>query len=200
MSSTMASVGWLWALGGCAFGLGCAIVWTLQRSRAVQAHAIGARVQLAPPRARPAAQIVVRSFDEVVADTETRPLLDSIEHRMRLSQANFRADCLPVLQAFAEYVQFLPASESHHHAQPGGLWVHALEVLDAALAIRCGTEMPRGASTEERKRVEALVMFDAIARRLRSGGNVAAHCHGKRLPVLKIVRLRWLADHLRLFL
>ena len=154
MSSTMASVGWLWALGGCAFGLGCAIVWTLQRSRAVQAHAIGARVQLAPPRARAAAQIVVRSFDEVVADTETRPLLDSIEHRMRLSQANFRADCLPVLQAFAEYVQFLPASESHHHAQPGGLWVHALEVLDAALAIRCGTEMPRGASTEERKRVE----------------------------------------------
>ncbi|MCW5632763.1 MAG: TraI domain-containing protein [Rubrivivax sp.] len=105
-----------------------------------------------PPR--PASHVPVRSFEAIVEDTSTQRLLESIERKTRLTHNNFERDCIPVLRAFAEFVQFLPASECHHHAQPGGLWIHALEVVDAALTFRAGVELPSGASTEERKRQE----------------------------------------------
>jgi integrating conjugative element relaxase (TIGR03760 family) len=101
---------------------------------------------------RPKSQLPIRSFEQIVKDTDTQVLIDSIERRCALSQDVFESDCLPILRAFAEYVQFLPASESHHHAQPGGLWIHALEVVDAALAFRAGMELPKGRGTEDRKR------------------------------------------------
>ena len=103
---------------------------------------------------RPSQQMPVRGFDAVVIDTATTHLLASIERRTRFSKSNFERDCLPVLRAFAEFVQFLPASECHHHAQPGGLWIHAVEVVDAALTFRAGLEVPANAGTEERKRLE----------------------------------------------
>ncbi|MBL8348446.1 MAG: TraI domain-containing protein [Rubrivivax sp.] len=96
----------------------------------------------------------MRSFETIVDDTGTQRLLESIERKTRLTHNNFERDCIPVLRAFAEFVQFLPASECHHHAQPGGLWIHAIEVVDAALTFRAGIELPPGASTEERKRQE----------------------------------------------
>ncbi|WP_439389451.1 MobH family relaxase [Ideonella sp. YS5] len=86
--------------------------------------------------------------------TKTGDLLRSIERRTRFSSAVFRRDCLPVLEALASFVQMLPASEAHHHAQPGGLWIHVLEVADAALTMRAGMELPSGATTEVRKRLE----------------------------------------------
>jgi integrating conjugative element relaxase (TIGR03760 family) len=105
-------------------------------------------------RARPPNQLPVRGFDGVVDWTNTQVLLQSIERRTRLSQAVWQRDCRPVLESFGEFVQGLPASECHHHAQPGGLWIHALEVTDAALTFRAGLELPPGASTETRKRLE----------------------------------------------
>ena len=101
---------------------------------------------------RPKSQLPIRSFEQIVKDTDTQTLIDSIERRCALSQDVFESDCLPILRSFAEYVQFLPASESHHHAQPGGLWIHALEVVDAALSFRAGMELPKGRGTEDRKR------------------------------------------------
>jgi hypothetical protein len=43
------------------------------------------------------------------------------------------ADVWPLLIKFSEFVQLLPASESHHHAQPGGLLIHLLECAELAL-------------------------------------------------------------------
>ena len=104
--------------------------------------------------ARPANQIAVMSMAELVDTTRTERLLRSLEQRTRFSRAMFNRDCGCVLEALADYVQMLPASECHHHAQPGGLWTHLLEVADAALTFRGGIEMPQGATTEERKRLE----------------------------------------------
>jgi integrating conjugative element relaxase (TIGR03760 family) len=143
---------WFWPLAiyGGAFALGVAGCARLIRSRRVVAPRPAAQTT---PR-RPSAQIAVQDFDQLVAATGTADLVVSIEQRMRLSQENFRADVLPVLRAFAEFVQLLPASESHHHAQPGGLLIHALECADIALAFRAAAELPPGRPTELRKKLE----------------------------------------------
>lgn len=108
----------------------------------------------APTAPRPATQLPVRGPDQLVEATRTADLMRSIERRTRFSSSIFGRDCMPVLEALAEFVQMLPASEAHHHAQPGGLWIHLLEVADAALTLRAGLELPQGATTEERKRLE----------------------------------------------
>jgi len=137
-----------------AFIGGLSVVWALQRRSDVRAISKKPAGGTVPVISRPASHIRVQSFEEIVAATSTSSLLDSIERRTRLSQKAYNSDCLPVLRLLAEFVQMLPASESHHHAQPGGLWIHMLEVADAALAFRAGLELPRGVGTEDRKRLE----------------------------------------------
>ncbi|MET3448260.1 MobH family relaxase [Ralstonia sp. 1138] len=80
--------------------------------------------------------------------------LQRIRANAGLSTANFERDMLPVIERVAQFVQQLPASESHHHAQPGGLLVHMLEVTDAALRIRRGRILPKGAPIEMAARLE----------------------------------------------
>lgn len=152
------------------FGFGVVMVHKLTegaRRRAAQKAALsgsgGASLAAGTPTARPQQQIPVRGFEDLVATNATQALLRSLEQRTRLSAESFRRDCLPVLETFAEFVQMLPASEAHHHAQPGGLWVHALEVVDAALTFRAGLELPPGASTEDRKRQEHRWTFAVFA-------------------------------------
>jgi integrating conjugative element relaxase (TIGR03760 family) len=96
----------------------------------------------------------VRGLEGIVEATNTAALLTSVQRKTRLSPANWASDCEPLFQSLAAFVQMLPASECHHHAQPGGLWIHLLEVADAALQLRGGMELPAGASTEDRKRQE----------------------------------------------
>lgn len=103
---------------------------------------------------RPLSQTPIRTIEQLVDVTSTGALIDSIERRSRFSQRAFESDFRPVLKAVAEFVQMLPASEAHHHAQPGGLWIHMLEVADAALSYRAGLELPKGVGAEERKRLE----------------------------------------------
>ncbi|MFT0137384.1 MobH family relaxase [Alcanivoracaceae bacterium MT1] len=62
-------------------------------------------------------------------------------HWQRLYQA--------LLDRFAVLVQLLPASEAHHHAGPGGLLRHGLEVAHNALLLRRGILLPPNASPEE---------------------------------------------------
>lgn len=66
----------------------------------------------------------------------------------RLSPAVFERDLQPILLRYAEFVQLMPASESHHHANAGGLLAHTLEVLLYAMTFRNGYLLPRGASAE----------------------------------------------------
>ena len=53
------------------------------------------------------------------------------------------------LITYAEWVQQLPASESYHHAWPGGMLTHILEVIVHALGIRSGQMLPHGADAEK---------------------------------------------------
>jgi len=77
------------------------------------------------------------------------PLIAQCRDRMGFDYAIFKNDCLPVIYKSAEWVQMLPASESHHHAQPGGLVLHMLESASVALRLRQGYLLPVGAAPEE---------------------------------------------------
>lgn len=143
--------------GVSAFGIGAYAVHKLQ-SRGGSTNTSAANTRAAKQESlavqdRPRSQLPIRKYRQIVEDTDTQVLIDSIERRAALSKDVFDSDCRPILKAFAEYVQFLPASESHHHAQPGGLWMHALEVADTALGFRAGMELPRGRGTEDRKKL-----------------------------------------------
>lgn len=54
----------------------------------------------------------------------------------------------PIYQ-FAELVQLAPASETHHHAGPGGLLKHTLDVIALALKKRRGYQLPIAGSLSE---------------------------------------------------
>lgn len=77
------------------------------------------------------------------------PFIATIRDRMGFDYAIFKNDCLPLIYQSAEWVQMLPASESHHHAQPGGLILHMLESATVALRLRQGYLLPVGAAPEE---------------------------------------------------
>lgn len=75
-------------------------------------------------------------------------LIRRIAKVSRLSPTVFERDLQPLLLRYAEFVQLMPASESHHHANAGGLLAHTLEVLLYAMTFRNGYLLPRGASAE----------------------------------------------------
>lgn len=80
-------------------------------------------------------------------------LVHSIRSKTGLSTGNLEAHLMPILHTYAEFVQLLPASESHHHAHPGGLLQHTLEVVDHALTFRRAYVLPLNAQAE---RINAL--------------------------------------------
>lgn len=59
--------------------------------------------------------------------------LDAMWRQSRLSAEAWRRDLLPAIEKMAEFVQLMPASESHHHAHAGGLLAHTLEMTLAAM-------------------------------------------------------------------
>ncbi len=62
--------------------------------------------------------------------------------------AHWEALYLGMFRAFAGFVLELPASEAHHHAGPGGLLTHGLEVTREALKLRRGHMLPAGEAVE----------------------------------------------------
>jgi integrating conjugative element relaxase (TIGR03760 family) len=75
--------------------------------------------------------------------------LEHLQRQSRLAAPVWERDLLPALHAYAQLVQLMPASESHHHAHAGGLLAHTLEVVLAAATWRNGCLLPQGAPTEQ---------------------------------------------------
>lgn len=113
-------------------------------------------------RSRPAGQLRIMSATALLEATGTAGLVEVIRNRLALSNANWHNDAWPVIERYLEFVQLLPASESHHHAQPGGLLTHTLEVTSYALTIRQGMKLPAGASTEDQVQRSAIWSFGVM--------------------------------------
>ncbi|MEW8701773.1 MAG: MobH family relaxase [Candidatus Thiodiazotropha sp.] len=69
----------------------------------------------------------------------------------------------PMFEALARFVQHLPASEAHHHADPGGLLRHSLEVVLEALKLRRRDLLPPGATAEQLARLHDVWTYACIA-------------------------------------
>lgn len=67
-----------------------------------------------------------------------------------------------VLNNYAELVQRVPASESHHHSGPGGLLQHGLEVARHALDLRQGVMLPPTAAPEDQAKLQDLWTYACL--------------------------------------
>ncbi|HHQ2632922.1 TPA: MobH family relaxase [Pseudomonas aeruginosa] len=101
-----------------------------------------------PTKAAPGGFLPPLSSMELLATPRRRQLLENIWQRASLSKQQFEEIYRRPLANYAELVQQLPASENHHHAHPGGMIDHGLEIVAYALKVRQTYLLPVGAAPE----------------------------------------------------
>ncbi|TNL09700.1 relaxase [Kosakonia cowanii] len=114
----------------------------------------------------------------LLATPRRQKLLEHIWQRTSLSRRQFAALYLRPLERYAELVQQFPASESHHHAYPGGLLDHGLEIVAYALKLRQSHLLPAGTTPEDQAaQAEAWTAATAYAALLHDIGKIAVDLH-----------------------
>jgi integrating conjugative element relaxase (TIGR03760 family) len=91
----------------------------------------------------------IESAHSLLAAEHRRQLLDRIWQYTALSHAQFIQLYLNPIRRYAEQVQQLPASETHHHAYLGGMLDHGLELVACSLKLRQSYLLPSGAAPED---------------------------------------------------
>src|SRR5690606_38984246 len=110
----------------------------------------------------------------LLATPRRRRLLEHILQRTSLSRRQFALLYRAPLERYAELVQQFPASESHHHAYPGGMLDHGLEIVAYALKLRQSHLLPVGDSPEtQAAQAEAWTAATAYAALLHDIGKIA---------------------------
>ncbi len=144
-----------------------------QRKRAVQA----ATVPMAPPE-KEKGLLQPQPATALLATPRRQKLLEHIWERTSLSRRQFGALYRVPLERYAALVQQFPASESHHHAYPGGMLDHGLEIVAYALKLRQSHLLPAGATPEDQAaQAEAWTAATAYAALLHDVGKVAVDLH-----------------------
>jgi len=114
----------------------------------------------------------------LLATPRRQKLLEHIWQRTSLSRLQFSTLYLVPLNRYAELVQQFPASESHHHAYPGGMLDHGLEIIAYALKLRQSHLLPAGASPEDQAaQSEVWTAATAYAALLHDIGKIAVDIH-----------------------
>ncbi len=91
----------------------------------------------------------IESAHSLLAAEHRRQLLDRIWQYTALSHVQFTQLYLNPIHCYAEQVQQLPASETHHHAYLGGMLDHGLELVACSLKLRQSYLLPTGAAPED---------------------------------------------------
>ncbi|VVO45845.1 hypothetical protein PS862_00038 [Pseudomonas fluorescens] len=91
----------------------------------------------------------IESAHTLLAAEHRRQLLERIWQSTALSHAQFTQLYLLPIQRYAEQVQQLPASETHHHAYLGGMLDHGLELVACSLKLRQSYLLLTGAAPED---------------------------------------------------
>ncbi|TYG35274.1 relaxase [Lonepinella koalarum] len=87
---------------------------------------------------------------EALLNTELRQkYLGLLWQQVSMTKEMFTSLYQKPIARYAEMVQLLPASESHHHAHLGGMLDHGLEVLTFATKLRQNYVLPQNAAPEE---------------------------------------------------
>ncbi|HHL2155935.1 MobH family relaxase [Pseudomonas aeruginosa] len=118
------------------------------------------------------------SAASLLATPRRQKLLEHIWQRTSLSRKQFASLYRAPLERYAELVQAFPASEAHHHAYPGGMLDHGLEIVAYSLKLRQSHLLPIGASPEDQAaQAEAWTADVAYAALLHDIGKVAVDLH-----------------------
>ena len=118
--------------------------------------------------------IHAESASALLATPRRAKLIEHIWQRTSLSRKQFNQLYLEPIQRYAELVQHLPASENHHHAYPGGMLDHGLEIVAYALKMRQLYLLPLGTSSEtQAAQTEAWTAAVAYAALLHDIGKIA---------------------------
>ncbi|MCQ9422344.1 TraI domain-containing protein [Pseudomonas sp. LJDD11] len=99
---------------------------------------------------------------ELLDTPRRRRILEHIWQKTCLSREQFQRLYMEPIQRFAQMVQQIPASQNHHHAYPGGMLDHGLEIVAYALKLRQSYLLPLGAAPEAQA-AQADVWTAAIA-------------------------------------
>ncbi|MGB3288599.1 MAG: MobH family relaxase [Burkholderiaceae bacterium] len=145
-----------------------------QRKRVLSAIDVTANRTIALPKGltRP------ESAASLLATPRRRRLLEHIWQRTSLSRQQFALLYRAPLERYAELVQLFPASESHHHAYPGGMLDHGLEIVAYALKLRQSHLLPAGTTPEDQAaQAEAWTAATAYAALLHDIGKIAVDLH-----------------------
>lgn len=119
-----------------------------------------------------------QSATHLLATPRRQRLLEHIWQRTSVSRLQFASLYLAPLENYAELVQLFPASESHHHAYPGGMLDHGLEVVAYALKLRQSYLLPPGVTPEDQvAQTEAWSAATAYAALLHDIGKLAVDLH-----------------------
>lgn len=133
-----------------------------------------------PPPATDLSKGLMRpeSAASLLAAPRRQKLLEHIWQRTSLSRRQFATLYRTPLERYAELVQAFPASEAHHHAYPGGMLDHGLEIVAYSLKLRQSHLLPIGASPEDQAaQSEAWTAAVAYAALLHDIGKVAVDLH-----------------------
>jgi integrating conjugative element relaxase (TIGR03760 family) len=138
------------------------------------------------PAATPKGLLRPESTANLLATPRRQKLLEHIWQRTSLSRAQFATLYRAPMERYAALVQQFPASESHHHAYPGGMLDHGLEIVAYALKLRQSRLLPVGAPPEmQAAQAEAWTAATAYAALLHDIGKIAVdieveHANGER--------------------
>ena len=133
---------------------------------------------------------------DLIAVLNLQPSINKIQMDLGLSNENWAKDALPFLHSYIEFVQRLPASESHHHAGDGGLVRHTLDVAQLALVAANSRSWPPGAKTEDIPKLTSVWKYGIMCAAI-------LHDVGKTLTAFKIElyetsssedKILWVAD------
>jgi integrating conjugative element relaxase (TIGR03760 family) len=139
-----------------------------QRKKVLPANTLPAPVEIPKGLTRP------EPAASLLASPRRQKLLEHIWQRTSVSRAQFATLYLTPMERYAELVQMFPASESHHHAYPGGMLDHGLEVVAYALKLRQSHLLPVGAIPEaQAAQSEAWTAGIAYAALLHDIGKIA---------------------------
>lgn len=122
--------------------------------------------------------LLPESATSLLATPRRQKLLEHIWQRTSLSRKQFVTLYRAPLERYAELVQAFPASEAHHHAYPGGMLDHGLEIVAYALKLRQSYLLPAGTTPEEQAaQAEAWTAAVAYAALIHDIGKLVVDLH-----------------------